>query len=142
MSQAAIGDTVKVHYTGTFDDGTQFDSSVGGEPLEVTLGDSGVIPGFEQALVGMAVGDKKNVRIPADQAYGEHEAELVREIERELIPAEIELELGLHLQAQGPEGVQLLTVIGLTDETVTLDGNHPLAGKALNFELDMQEIAS
>lgn len=141
MSQAAIGDTVKVHYTGTFDDGTQFDSSVGGEPLEVTLGGGGVIPGFEQALEGMSVGEKKSVRIPPDQAYGEYEPEMVREVEREMIPAEIELEVGLELQAQGPDGVHLLVVTDLTDETVTLDGNHPLAGKALNFELDVQEIA-
>jgi FKBP-type peptidyl-prolyl cis-trans isomerase 2 len=142
MTQAKNGDTVKVHYTGTLDDGTQFDSSVGGEPLEVTLGEGGVIPGFEQALEGMAVGDKKTVNIPVEEAYGEAHPELVQEIPREQIPAEIELEIGVQLQAEGPQGPFVVTVTELAEETVTLDGNHPLAGKALNFDLEMAEITS
>jgi len=142
MTQAKNGDTVKVHYTGTLDDGTQFDSSVGGEPLEVTLGEGGVIPGFEQALEGMAVGDKKTVNIPVEEAYGEAHSELVQEIPRDQIPAEIELEVGIQLQAEGPQGPFVVTVTDVADETVTLDGNHPLAGKALNFDLELAEIKS
>lgn len=142
MTQAKNGDTVMVHYTGTLDDGTQFDSSVGGEPLEVTLGEGGVIPGFEQALEGMAVGDKKTVNIPVEEAYGEAHSELVQEIPRDQIPAEIELEVGIQLQAEGPQGPFVVTVTDVADETVTLDGNHPLAGKALNFDLELAEIKS
>jgi FKBP-type peptidyl-prolyl cis-trans isomerase 2 len=142
MTQAKNGDTVKVHYTGTLDDGTEFDSSAGREPLEVTLGTGQVIPGFEQALEGMAVGDKKTVHIPADEAYGEAHSELIQEIPREQIPAEIELEVGLQLQAEGPNGPFVVVVTDLAEETVTLDGNHPLAGKALNFDLELTEINS
>ena len=142
MTQAKNGDIVMVHYTGTLDDGTQFDSSVGGEPLEVTLGEGGVIPGFEQALEGMAVGDKKSVNIPVEEAYGEAHSELIQEIPRDQIPAEIELAVGIQLQAEGPQGPFVVTVTDLADETVTLDGNHPLAGKALNFDLELAEIKS
>ncbi|PLY15731.1 MAG: peptidylprolyl isomerase [Sedimenticola sp.] len=142
MTQATAGNTVRVHYVGTFDDGSEFDSSVGAEPLEVTLGQGQVIPGFEQALEGMAVGDKKAVQIPAEEAYGEYSPEMIQEIDRANIPDDIELEVGLQLQAQGPEGHTLLLVVKeVTENTVTLDGNHPLAGKALNFELEMVEIA-
>lgn len=142
MTQATSGNTVKVHYTGTFDDGTQFDSSRGAEPLEVTLGQGQVIPGFEQALEGMAVGDTKTVHIPAEQAYGEHSPEMVQEVDRSNIPDDIELQVGIQLQASGPDGQTfLLTVTDMNDASVTLDGNHPLAGKALNFDLEMVEIA-
>lgn len=141
MSQAKSGDTVQVHYTGTFDDGTQFDSSVGAEPLQVTLGQGQVIPGFEAALEGMAVGDTKTINLPAAEAYGEHVPEMVQEVERSNIPAEIELAVGVQLQAQGPDGTPfLLVVTELKEETVTLDGNHPLAGKVLNFDLEMVSI--
>jgi FKBP-type peptidyl-prolyl cis-trans isomerase 2 len=142
MTQAKSGDTVKVHYTGTLDDGAQFDSSVGGEPLEVTLGNGEVIPGFEKALEGMAVGETKQVHIPADEAYGEAHPELIQQVGREHIPPEIELAVGLQLQAEGPQGPVVLVVTELDDENVTLDGNHPLAGKNLNFELELAEIVA
>ncbi|MES9869825.1 MAG: peptidylprolyl isomerase [Sedimenticola sp.] len=142
MSQAKSGDTVQVHYTGTLEDGTQFDSSVGAQPLEVTLGQGQVIPGFERALEGMGVGEIKSVHIPVEEAYGEPHPELIKEVGREHIPEEIELAVGVQLQAQGPEGrPYILTVTSMTDEMVTLDGNHPLAGKALNFELELVGIA-
>ncbi|MES9959710.1 MAG: peptidylprolyl isomerase [Sedimenticola sp.] len=142
MSQAKSGDTVQVHYTGTLEDGTQFDSSVGAQPLEVTLGQGQVIPGFERALEGMGVGEKKSIHIPVEEAYGEPHPELIQEVGREHIPEEIELAVGVQLQAQGPEGhPYILTVTSMTDEMVTLDGNHPLAGKALNFELELVGIA-
>lgn len=142
MSQAKSGDTVQVHYTGTLEDGTQFDSSVGAEPLEVTLGEGQVIPGFENALEGMSVGETKTINLSAEDAYGEPHDELIQEVGREHIPEEIELAIGVQLQAQGPEGhPYLLTVTALTDEVATLDGNHPLAGKALTFDLELVGIA-
>jgi peptidylprolyl isomerase len=142
MTQASTGNTIKVHYTGTLDDGTQFDSSAGRDPLEVTLGEGQVIPGFEKGLEGMAIGEKKSIHIPADEAYGDHHPELVQEVPREHIPQEIELEVGVQLQAQGPNGPFVVVVTDLSDETATLDGNHPLAGKALNFDLELVEIVS
>ena len=99
MTQATIGNTVKIHYTGTLDDGTLFDSSDGREPLEFTLGESQVISGFEKGVEGMAVGDKKNIHIPAAEAYGPHNPELMQEVPRTQIPEEIELEVGIQLQA-------------------------------------------
>jgi peptidylprolyl isomerase len=142
MTQASTGNTIKVHYTGTLDDGTQFDSSVGRDPLEVTLGQGQVIPGFEKGLEGMAIGEKKTIHIPVEEAYGTHIPELVQEVPREHIPEEIELEVGVQLQAQGPNGPFIVVVAEMSDETATLDGNHPLAGKALNFELELVEIVS
>ncbi|MEW8013905.1 MAG: peptidylprolyl isomerase [Candidatus Sedimenticola endophacoides] len=141
MTQAKMGDSVKVHYTGTFDDGTQFDSSQGSEPLEVTLGQGQVIPGFEAALEGMTAGETKSVHIPDEMAYGEYSPEMVQEVERTAIPEEIELSLGIQLQAHAPDGTPfMLVVTGLNGETVTLDANHPLAGKALNFALEMVAV--
>jgi peptidylprolyl isomerase len=140
MSQATEGNRVQVHYTGALDDGNQFDSSAGREPLEVTLGNGEVIPGFEQALIGMSVGETKSISIPVEQAYGEHQPELVQKVEREHIPDDIELSVGMQLQAQGPDRTYLLVVTEFDDQSVTLDGNHPLAGKALNFELELVEI--
>jgi FKBP-type peptidyl-prolyl cis-trans isomerase 2 len=143
MSTPQPGQTVKVHYTGILDDGTQFDSSVGREPLEFTLGEGQVIPGFEQALGEMKEGESRTVHIPPDQAYGEHQPELVQQVDRAQIPAEIELAVGVQLQAQGPEGqVFRLVVTELAESSVTLDGNHPLAGKPLTFELELVEIAA
>ncbi len=141
MSEAASGDTVKVHYTGTLADGSQFDSSVGGEPLELTLGGGGVIPGFEKAVVGMAEGDSRTVTIAAEDAYGPHHADRVHEVERARIPADINLEVGGVLQAVGERGeTMVVKVVELSDSGVTLDFNHPLAGEDLTFELQLVEI--
>lgn len=141
MSQASNGDTVKIHYTGTLEDGVQFDSSAGREPLEFTIGSGQVIPGFESAVTGMAVGDKKNVCIAPVDAYGERNEEMVQEVPRDVMPEDVELEIGMPLQAQGPDGqVFNLTVIGLGENSVHLDGNHPLAGKALAFDIELVEI--
>jgi peptidylprolyl isomerase len=141
MSQAKSGDTVRVHYTGTLDDGTQFDSSRGREPLEFTLGGGQMIPGFEKAVDGMAVGDSKTINIPATEAYGERHDQMVQEVPREHMPDEIELEVGMQLQAEGPAGPVIVTVTALGEENVTLDGNHPLAGKDLTFDLELVAIA-
>lgn len=142
MVTAQPGDRVKVHYTGTFDDGSQFDSSQGREPLEFALGEGAVIPGFDQAIQGMQVGERKQVRIEASEAYGDYDEEQCVTVERAMLPAELELEVGIQLQAQTAEGIPLVvTVAELGEGTVTLDGNHPLAGQALNFALELVEIA-
>ena len=141
MAQAKQGDTVKVHYTGSLDDGTQFDSSVGREPLEFTLGGGNVIAGFEEAVAGMEVGDNKTVTIPSDQAYGPRQEAAVKTFDRSAIPDHIDLKVGVRLQASDPGGQPLvLTVTEITEDSVTLDGNHPLAGENLTFDLELIEI--
>lgn len=138
---AKTGDTVKVHYTGTLDDGTQFDSSAGREPLEFRLGTGQVIQGFDDGVTGMAIGEKKTVNIPAAEAYGEQRPEMMLDINRAEVPADIELELGMKLMMQGQNGQPMpVTVAALSEESVTLDANHELAGKALTFELELVEI--
>jgi peptidylprolyl isomerase len=141
MPAAKTGDTVKVHYTGTLDDGTQFDSSRGSEPLQFTLGGGGIISGFENAIEGMSVGATKTVIIPAEEAYGPYRDGLTREVPRDAIPEEIELAKGIVLHAQGPEGQTLqFTVVEFDDQKVKIDGNHPLAGKDLTFELELMGL--
>ncbi len=142
MSHAESGNTVKVHYTGTLADGTRFDSSRGSDPLEVTLGSGSVIAGFEQALMGMNVGESKTVTIVAAEAYGDHMADRVHEVEREKMPDGIDLRVGVILEAVGSDGTPIpVQVAELSDSTVTLDFNHPLAGQDLTFELELVEIA-
>ena len=142
MSQVKAGDTVRVHYTGTLSDGTQFDSSAGREPLEFTVGSGQVIPGFDQAVTGMSAGESKKVTIPAEEAYGPRQDEAIQSVPRSAIPEEIEVQEGMKLQASTPSGQPLVvTVVSFDDESVTLDGNHPLAGEALNFELELVSIA-
>lgn len=138
MRRAQDGDNVQVHYTGTLDDGSQFDSSEGREPLEFLLGAGQVIPGFEAAIVGMAEGETKTVTFSADQAYGPHDPSAVHTVGRDEIPSEIPLSVGGRLQASDPEGNEVTLTITAVDETsVTLDANHPLAGKALTFALTL-----
>ncbi len=142
MSTAAEGNTVKIHYTGTLDDGTQFDSSAGAEPLEFALGRGQVIPGFDNAVSGMAVGEKKTVDILPEDAYGERHEEMVQEVPREALGDDMEPEVGMPLQAQGPDGqVFDLVIIEVAEETVRVDGNHPLAGRTLTFDIELVEIA-
>jgi peptidylprolyl isomerase len=141
MTQANSGDTVRVHYTGTLSNGEQFDSSEGREPLEFTLGSGQVIAGFDDALTGMTVGENKTVTIPAAEAYGEHNAELLHKVPREQMPAEIELETGMELGAQDQAGNPInFVVVEFDDATVTLDANHPLAGQDLTFALELVEV--
>jgi FKBP-type peptidyl-prolyl cis-trans isomerase 2 len=142
MSAAKSGDTVKVHYTGTLNDGSQFDSSQGREPLEFTLGTGQVIAGFNDAITGMSVGDSKTITIPSDQAYGSHNPTMVQEVPRSAIPADIELQQGMVLSAQDPNGHTVnFTVMQFNEEKVTVDGNHPLAGEDLTFALELVAIA-
>ncbi|HYO14113.1 MAG TPA: peptidylprolyl isomerase [Thermoanaerobaculia bacterium] len=140
MAEAKNGDTVRIHYTGTLEDGTVFDSSEGQEPLEFTLGSGEVIPGFEQAVQGMQPGEKKEVTVAADDAYGSHRSDWVLEVGREDFPPNIQPEVGQQLQlSQGGQSF-VVTVTGVSDASVTLDANHPLAGKDLTFELKLVEI--
>jgi FKBP-type peptidyl-prolyl cis-trans isomerase 2 len=140
MAQAKSGDRVRVHYTGTLDNGVQFDSSIDRDPLEFTLGTGAVIAGFDQAVSGMTPGDSKTVTIPVDDAYGQRDETMVREVERSALPDDIDLEEGMQLQASGPSGTIVFTVTDFTDEMVTLDANHPLAGYELTFDIELIEI--
>ncbi|KRT55611.1 FKBP-type peptidyl-prolyl cis-trans isomerase [endosymbiont of Ridgeia piscesae] len=141
MSQAQNGDSVKIHYTGTLDDGTQFDSSEGQEPLEFQIGSGMVIPGFDSAVSGMSIGEKKSVRIPAEEAYGERDDELVHNVPRNALPDDMEVEVGMPLQAQSPDGqVVQMTVVEMDDSSIRVDANHPLAGQALTFAIELVSI--
>lgn len=141
MSTAKQGDTVKIHYTGKLEDGQVFDTSKGHDPLEFTIGEGRIIPGFEEAVVGMEPGEQKTVSIPPDKAYGPHHPEMVQEVEKSAIPSEIDLQEGMQLEATQPDqSTVILTVVGVGDDTVTLDANHPLAGQDLTFELELVEI--
>ena len=141
MTQAKAGDTVRIHYTGTLDDGTEFDSSAGRDPLEFALGGGQVIPGFDSAVDGMAVGESKTVTIPVDQAYGERHDQLVQEVPKTALPGEIEPAVGMRLQSRSPEGHTMdLVVTEVSEESITVDGNHPLAGRSLTFAIELVEI--
>ena len=142
MSKADDGNTVKFHYTCKLVDGTEFDSSAGRAPVEVTIGAGRAIKGIEQALIGMMAGESKTVTLSAADAYGVHRPELVRQVERGRIPPEVSLEVGGMLQATSPEGQPVsLKVVEFDEQMVTLDANHPLAGKDITFELNVLEIA-
>ncbi|NJL44997.1 MAG: peptidylprolyl isomerase [Leptolyngbyaceae cyanobacterium SM2_3_12] len=141
MTQAKLGDSVSIHYTGKLEDGTVFDSSRDRDPLQFDLGGGQVIPGFEAAVVGMAPGESKTEVINPEQAYGSHRDEMVMVVERQQIPADIPLDLGQQLQLRGPEG-QLVPVLitDLSEAQVTLDANHPLAGETLIFDIELVDI--
>ena len=141
MTQVKNGDTVAIHYTGTLNDGTTFDSSQGRDPLAFQVGSGQVIPGLDAALPGMAVGDKKTVNIPCGQAYGEVNPQMRQNVPRAEIPAEIPTEVGTRLQMQTQTGqVVPVTIVAADEEAITLDANHPLAGKDLTFDIEIVEI--
>lgn len=141
MSKAQSGDTVRVHYTGTLHDGDQFDSSMGGEPLEFTLGEGRLIPGFEAAVVGMEPGETTTATVASDEAYGPRRDELVAAVERDQLPDDLDLSVGQALQMKDPEGRPFVVhVTAVENDQVTLDANHPLAGKDLQFEIELVEI--
>ena len=142
MTQAKTGDSAKVHYTGKLQEGDVFDSSEGREPLEFRIGDGKVIPGFEQGVVGMEVGEKKNISISPEEGYGIRNEELVAVIEKTLLPSDVDTSMGQQLQVKQQDGnVIQLVVTEETEENVTLDANHPLAGKTLLFDVELVEIA-
>ncbi len=142
MAEAKLGSSVKVHYTGRLDDGTVFDSSKETEPLAFTIGKGEVIPGFEQAVVGMLPGETKTAIVPADLAYGPHREDMVAQMARKDIPIETELGLGHQLEVSQEDGPTFLVMVTeLSEDSVTLDANHPLAGKDLTFDIEMLEVA-
>jgi peptidylprolyl isomerase len=143
MSIAKTGDKVAVHYTGKHNDGSIFDSSVGSNPLEFQLGSGMVIKGFDEGVTGMVIGEKKTVIIPAVEAYGEHSPENTVTIERTQIPSHIELTLGssLNMHQEGGHVIEVV-ITDVTETHVTLDANHPLAGRDLTFELELVSIQS
>ena len=137
--QAETGDTVKVHYTGTLNDGTVFDTSTGREPIEFTIGQGRLISGFEEAVIGMKVGESKTINIPAAQAYGSYRNDLVITMELSQLPENIQV--GQQLQIMENDGsVILVTVIDVSETMATIDANHPLAGEDLIFEIELVEI--
>ncbi len=141
MTQAKSGDTVQVHYTGTLNNGQVFDSSKDRAPLEFTLGTGMVIAGFDAAVTGLAPGETTTKTIPVDEAYGAYNPEMVADIEKASIPADFELEVGQRLEMQVPGGEAMaVTITDIKGEAVTLDGNHPLAGQDLTFELELVAI--
>ncbi len=142
MAKAQKGDKVKVHYKGTLQDGHQFDSSEGREPLEFLLGSGMVIAGFDEGVTGMEVGDKKTIHIPSEQAYGPSNEELIIRFDRAEIPSDIPLEIGstLNMHQDGLGQVIPVVVKEVTDTYVVLDANHELAGKDLIFELELVSI--
>jgi len=149
MAQAKAGDRVKVHYTGRLDDGSIFDSSECSEdacghdhgPLEFTLGSGEVIPGFDAGVLGLAIGETKTIHIPVEEAYGERNEDIVAVVPRADLPPHIQPEVGQQLEVSQADGQVFSVVItDVNDQTITIDGNHPLAGRALNFDLKLVEI--
>ncbi len=143
MQQVKKGDTVKVHYHGKLNDGTTFDSSEGRDPLEFEVGGGMVIPGFDNGVTGMTVGEKKTVTIPADEAYGPKHEEMIMEFPKERFPADMVAEVGMQLNMSNGSGQNFpVVIVEVKDEVVILDANHPLAGEDLTFDLELVEINS
>lgn len=141
MTQAKSGDTVRIHYTGRLANGTQFDSSDGGDPLQFQLGSGQIISGLDRQIEGMEVGARSTLTVPAAEAYGAHNPNQVQQVPRNAFPAGMELEPGAQLQASTPDGTPLrLTVLEAAEDQVTVDANHPLAGQDLVFEVELVEI--
>jgi FKBP-type peptidyl-prolyl cis-trans isomerase 2 len=141
MSQAQNGNTVKVHYTGKLHDGSVFDSSREGDPLEFTIGSEQLIPGFEKAVIGMAIGESRSVIIPAEDAYGQHREDMILEVSRDQLPPDLKPEVGQQLQSQQPGGqVAVFVVTEVNETSIKVDANHPLAGQELTFDIELMEI--
>ncbi len=141
MRRATSGDRIRLHYKGTLDDGTEFDSSAEREPIEITIGRGQFFPGLENAFMGMAEGDTKRVTLEPENAFGAYNPQRIQTVERDSIPAEIKLEIGTVLQAKNENGdLTPVKVVEFSDKNVTFDFNHPLAGEALTFELTLVEF--
>lgn len=142
MTQAKQGDTVKIHYTGKFNDGTVFDSSDESEPLEFVVGQGQIIPGVEEAVVGMSLNETKTAEIPPEKAYGQYSEDMVVDVDRSQFPEHIQPEKGMELELKQESGESIHVVVtNVSDSEITLDANHPLAGKNLTFEIQLMEIA-
>jgi peptidylprolyl isomerase len=141
MEKAKSGDKVKVHYHGKLTSGETFDSSEGRDPLSFEIGSGTVIKGFDDGVTGMAVGEKKTINIPSDEAYGPHNPEMIIKMPKDRFPADLEIQAGMPLMMSDQNGQQFQVVVTeITDEDVSLDANHPLAGKDLVFDLELMEI--
>lgn len=141
MTQAKPGDTLYLHYKGTLDDGTVFDSSEGRDPLSFELGSGQIIPGLDVGVTGMEVGEKRTVRVEAADAYGEHHPERVQVIDRTNVPDHVPTDIGTQLQVQTQDGQTMnVVIVKATDDQLFLDANHPLAGKALTFAVELVKI--
>ena len=141
VAQVKHGDTVKIHYTVKLEDGTIFDTSAKRDPLQFIIGAGQVVSGFEQAIVGMNPSESKTVKVPADKAYGPHREEMVLVVDRNKIPKNLKLELGQELQIPQEDGQKtIVAVTNISESSVTLDANHPLAGKDLTFDIQLIEI--
>ena len=141
MAQAKSGDTVEVHYTGKLDDGTVFDTSADREPLQFTIGEGEVIPGFEEGIVGMEAGEMKTINVPADKAYGSRRDQMVIQVDRNEFPPDLDPQVGDQLQLMQPNGQSIIVeVADVSDSVVTLDANHPLAGKDLVFDVQLVDV--
>jgi FKBP-type peptidyl-prolyl cis-trans isomerase 2 len=142
MAQVKSGDTVKIHYTGKLGSGVVFDTSIEREPLEFTTGQGQVIPGFENAVMGMEIGQSKTFTVPFNEAYGPHNPELVMAVEKAKMPDDLNPHIGQHLQARQDDGrVINFIVSNVTENEVTLDGNHPLAGQDLTFDIELVAVS-
>ena len=143
MTEVKSGDVVRIHYTGKLADGTEFDSSAGREPLEFQVGAGQIISGLERQVEGMTVGERETVTIPADEAYGPRDERQVQTVPREAFPQDLNLAVGSRLQANTQDGRQIaLTVTDIRDDQVTVDANHPLAGRDLIFDVEVVEIVA
>ena len=143
MSVAKAGDAVQVHYTGKLADGEVFDSSEGREPLGFSLGSGNVIQGFENAILGMQIGEAKDVVIPVNEAYGERHEQMIQTVPRDQMDLGVEPEVGMTVELHSESGEVIPLVISeVTETTVTVDGNHPLAGQELHFNIRLVEIAA
>ncbi|MDA9340199.1 peptidylprolyl isomerase [Polaribacter sp.] len=141
MNQVTVNSTVKVHYTGKLADGEVFDTSDGKEPIEFTLGQGQLIPGFEKGLIDMKLNEKKTINMTKDDAYGEVNETLIQEVKKTDLPQDMEPKVGMGLVSKSPDGQEInLMVVEVKEETIVIDGNHPLAGRDLIFDLEVVEI--
>ncbi len=141
MKTVQLDDVIRVHYTGKLEDGTEFDSSKGKDPIEFKVGQGNLIPGFEKGVVGMKQGETKTISIPSEEAYGERQEELIAKIDKKEFPPNISPKTGMQLQVKRPDGQMMpVMVIDVSEDTVTLDGNPPLAGETLIFDVEIVEF--
>lgn len=142
MSSVKKGTTVKIHYTGKLEDGAIFDSTEGKDPLEFTIGEGSILPKFEENLLEMAAGDSKTFTLGVDDAYGPKKDEMVVDVPRSTLPEDLEPQVGVYLEIGKPgEPTTVAEIVGVTDESVKIDVNHPLSGKSLTFEVEIVEVS-
>ncbi len=141
MAKAKVGDKVKVHFTGSLEDGSIFGSTMDEEPFEFTIGQKSMLPGFENAVIGMHKGETKTITLPLEEAYGPHKKELVHVMDRSGFPQEINLEIGKRLRVRTKDGrYAIVTIKQFTEDSIVLDENDPLAGETLTFNIELVGI--